>query len=147
MRCIHYKISAILQMKHATGYFVRNNEEMKTCHLHLKHHIQRANYQALVWKQSLKAVQNLPSPNGHGWSSIGGSLVPVLMSKEAAPSGLLELTSCKCKKSACRRMDLCQCKANNLLCTEACYCMAGELCENINTILMMTEVNTVEGIG
>ena len=37
----------------------------------------------------------------------------------AAPGGLLELTSCRCKKSGYRKVHLYQCKANDLICTDA----------------------------
>ena len=108
----------------------KRNENLPPTSNSLQHHIQRANYQALVWKLSLKAVQNLPSPNGQGWNIISGALSPVLMTREPAPSALLALTSCRCQKSACNKDHLCQCKANNLVCTEACLCMASEWCEN-----------------
>lgn len=84
-------------------------------------------------------MQNLPSPNGHGWQIQDGTLVPLLMSKEPAPAAILELTACKCKKSACRRSDICQCKAIGLVCTEACLCMAGESCENVQNTEYMND--------
>ncbi|KAK3734694.1 hypothetical protein QZH41_002113 [Actinostola sp. cb2023] len=33
----------------------------------LSQHLNRANYQAFVWRRSLDAMQELPSPEGHGW--------------------------------------------------------------------------------
>ena len=34
-------------------------------------HIQRANYQAAIWKCSTCHIINAPSPSGHGWSIDG----------------------------------------------------------------------------
>lgn len=97
----------------------------------LYHHIERANYQAYVWKTSTNPLQQLPSPVDNGWiDAERGSLDPKLMSQDPAPKGLLELTRCKCNKSACRRDDLCPCKANQMPCTEACLCMNDETCQN-----------------
>ena len=95
----------------------------------LLHHTKRANYQALVWKQALNAVQDLPPPAEHGWMCTDAFLTPVLMTKDPAPSGLVEVTLCKCKKSLCSRRDV-ACKKNKLPCTEACACMAGEDCQS-----------------
>ena len=50
----------------------------------LHHHIERCNYQALVWKRALDAVQALPTPSGHGWELQGENLEVLLMSKEPA---------------------------------------------------------------
>ena len=52
------------------------------------------------------------------------------MTKDPAPKGLLELTTCRCAKSFCRRDDLCPCKAHEMPCTEACLCMNDESCQN-----------------
>ena len=77
----------------------------------LHHHIERSNYQAFVWKHSLQAIQALPSPAGNGWELQDEHLEVLLMSKEPAPQGLLELTVCKCKKYGCKRSEVCPCKA------------------------------------
>ncbi|KAK3743286.1 hypothetical protein QZH41_017324 [Actinostola sp. cb2023] len=99
----------------------------------LQQHIQRANYQACVWRRSLTAMQNLPQPEGHGWEMEDGVLQPVLMTKEPAPKSLLELTTCHCKKSECRTN--CSCNNTGLACTEACVCMADEtVCKNPNSL-------------
>ncbi|KAK3746853.1 hypothetical protein QZH41_000042 [Actinostola sp. cb2023] len=63
----------------------------------LRQHMNRASYQAYVWRCSLDAMQDLPSPEGHGWETDeDGTLKPVLMTKDPAPSSLLELTTCHC---------------------------------------------------
>jgi hypothetical protein len=96
----------------------------------LHFHISRANYQCLIWKRSLDAQQRLPEPDGNGWQITDDGLQPLLMSKDPAPTGLLELISCKCQKSACQRIHACACKRNDMPCTEACLCMGGEGCRN-----------------
>ena len=127
-----------------TRYFLfrqkqKQNENLPPTSNSLGHHIERANFQAYIWKKSLCAIQNLPSPAGHGWELVSGILKPLLISKAPAPTAILELISCKCKKSAWRRNDLCRCKANGLICTEACFCMADEQCENIQTQVYSTD--------
>ena len=70
----------------------QHNENLPPTSDSLQHHIDRSNYQALVWKRALEAKQQLPAPNGNGWIFKDGLLEPVLMSKDPAPKGLLELT-------------------------------------------------------
>ena len=107
-----------------TGCSVRENS--------LQLHIQRANYQAMIWKRCLQAFQQLPQPMGNGWEKgDDGSLKPLLMTRDAAPKGLAELTVCKCIKTACKSAS-CVCRVNELSCTEACACMACD-CENPHT--------------
>ena len=108
----------------------QKNESLPPTSDSLSHHINRANYQAYVWKKSLCKEPDLPSPEGNGWEKENGRLIPTLMSKDPAPTSLLELTICKCSRSACKRNDLCQCKANCILCTEACLCKNDENCQN-----------------
>ena len=69
----------------------------------LHQHIKRANYQSFIWKQCLDAKQALPGPEGNGWQASDGLPQPLLMSKNPAPVELVELTTCKCKKSACQK--------------------------------------------
>lgn len=94
----------------------------------LSHHIKRANFQAFVWNRALHPLQNSPSPEGNGWKLDDDKLVPVLMTKSPAPSGITELTTCRCTTSECTRN--CSCRLSNLACTEACLCMADEGCSN-----------------
>ena len=106
----------------------KKSEELPPTCESLAHHIKRANFQTYIWNKALVAMQNLPSPDGHGWTMEGNSLVPVLMTKEHAPKSIVELTACRCKKSACTRN--CSCKLSNLSCTDACLCMVDEECQN-----------------
>ena len=100
----------------------------------LQLHIQRANYQAMIWRRCFQAFQQLPQPVGNGWEKEDdGCLKPLLMTKDAAPKGLAELIVCKCTKTACKSAS-CLCKVNLLSCTEACSCLASD-CENPYTSL------------
>ena len=69
----------------------QKNESLPPTFYSLYHHIERANYQTMVRKSCLEAVQDLPSPVGNGWAYSGEVLEPVLMSKEPAPKAILEL--------------------------------------------------------
>ena len=101
----------------------KKSEELPPTSESLSHHIKRANIQVHIWNKALVAMQNLPSPDGCGWKMEGDNLVPVLMTKN-----IVELTACRCKKSACRRN--CSCKLSNLPCKDACLCMVDDECQN-----------------
>ena len=94
----------------------------------LSHHIKRANFQAFVWNRALVTLQNIPSPDEHGWKLKNGKLFPVLMTRSPAPEGMTELTTCRCTTSECKRS--CSCRKSNLPGREACLCMADEGCCN-----------------
>ena len=105
------------------------NEALPPTSDSLKQHLERACYQTRIWRGALVAMQDLGSPIGHGWE-VGedGTLRPLLMSQAAAPSSVVELTTCNCDKSHCK--GNCSCSNNGLSCTEACACMADESCRN-----------------
>lgn len=106
------------------------NESLPPTTDSLRQHIDRANYQTGVWKRTLEAMVDMPPPVSNGWTLTDGHLEPTLMCKDPAPLGLLELTPCKCEKSACKRTAYCVCKANELPCTESCQCMGDDECQN-----------------
>ena len=108
-------------------------------------HIKRANYQEYIWRRALEATQELPSPNNNGWTIQDDMLQPVLMTKDPAPHALLELSFCRCKKSACRRAD-CSCKINNLGCTDGCLCSNSESCENSRSTLYTSHDESDENL-
>ena len=91
-------------------------------------HVKRANYQAFIWNRALAPLQEIPSPEGKGWKLDNGDLVPVLMTKSPAPSGITELTRCRCTTSGCTRN--CSCNSSNPACTEASLCIAVDKCCN-----------------
>ena len=100
----------------------------------LLQHLKRVNYQTLVWRKALSAIQHLPQPESNGWVREDSSLKPVYMTKEPAPSSLLELTTCTCH-SGCQ--SNCSCNNTGLSCSEACYCMASsDMCRNPHGVLL-----------
>ena len=62
----------------------------------LRKHIQRANYQTAVWRNSLVGEPQIPSPNEHGWIVTGEEITVYWMEQPAAPKALLELIICGC---------------------------------------------------
>ncbi len=61
-------------------------------------HLQRANYQTFIWKQSLKPQMVIPSPIQHGWTLKDNVLTPVYITIPPVPISVLELTTCKLYK-------------------------------------------------
>lgn len=96
----------------------QRNEGLPPTSNSIQHHIERANYQTMVWKKCLRLMRGLPSPLGNGWQMCDNNVImPLLMTKEAAPVGIMELTSCKCEKSSCRSSHHCICRKNEMPCT------------------------------
>ena len=94
------------------------NENLPPTHDSLTMHLKHVNFQSMVCVRCLQPKQNLPSVSGNGWYVKDSDLETVLMNKEPAPKGLIELTACSCKKSAygtracsCRQNELCSCMA------------------------------------
>ena len=104
----------------------------------LLQHLKRSNYQAFVWRHALEAMQDLEPPGCHRWVRDGELLAPLLITKAPAPESLLELTTCKCKTSAC--LQNCSCNNTGLACTEGCYCIADdEACKNPHGLTCSSE--------
>ena len=101
------------------------NENLSPTHDRLTMHLKRVNFQSMVWVRCLQPKQNLPSVSGNGWYVKDSDIETVLMNKEPALKGLIELIACSCKKSACGTRA-CTCRQNKL-----CSCMAGESCLNL----------------
>ena len=93
---------------------VEETQEMKTTHL-----IDRM---AIVKMMKGGGAQDLPDPQCSGWKEEDGVLCPVLMTNDPAPQGIIELTTCMCKKSLCQ--SSCSCANNGLCSTKACFYMA-----------------------
>ena len=92
-------------------------------------HIQRAHYQAAVWRQAHLAYPTIPNPEGMGWKMEEGTLKPMLMLLSPVPESCKEVQACKCK-TGCKTLR-CRCKKANLNCTRDCTCNHGnELCDN-----------------
>jgi hypothetical protein len=89
---------------------------------------QRTCYQAAVWKRSLQADPQCPSPVGKGWIMETQDGVEILspdwMDGQPAPVAVLQLLACKCRKLC--QAPTCQCLTNGLHCTDMCK-------HNVNT--------------
>ena len=98
-----------------------DSNQLPPCRDCLHKHLLRANYQAAVWRRCLEAKPTIPSPDGHGWtvtsSSTGYSVTIDWMDGLPAPSAVLELLSCQCKKVC---SSGCPCVENQLKCTDMC---------------------------
>lgn len=104
------------------------SEQLPPCQDCLYLHAARANYQAAIWHRALQADPQVPSPlECKGWSlDDNGELIITWMTGAPAPDVVLELLSCKCKKSC--KVPSCQCLVNGLPCTQACFLQE---CENM----------------
>ena len=79
-------------------------------------HLQRANYQAAVWKQSTSCSIDAPSPVNHGWKL------------NCAPDALLANCNCKCKIGCTTKQ--CSCKKALNTCNDMCQCIDCTNCKN-----------------
>ena len=75
----------------------------------LLQHIQRASYQAAIWKRAIVPIIDTPSPTNHGWNiDEEGNIGVLWMTKKCAPDVLLKDCNCKCK-TGCSTLR-CSCK-------------------------------------
>jgi hypothetical protein len=95
----------------------------------LLQHVQRANYQALVWKNATKPFSQIGCPSEHGWELVNELFLQIMTKNSAAPCAILELTKCNCRKGCLN--NLCSCRQHELICTELCGCFLYE-CANSN---------------
>ena len=63
----------------------------------MRWHIERAHYQAMIWKQAHVPHPTLPLPESSGWTNLNGKLVPKLMSLVPVPQSCDEMVNCGCK--------------------------------------------------
>ena len=103
------------------------SHQLPPCQDTLNKHIQRANYQASIWKTALEAYSDIPSPVGHGWFIDGSDIMIDWMDALPAPLAVLELLSCRCTTKCSN--NRCACFQNKLQCTDACGCDKNT-CEN-----------------
>ena len=103
--------------------------------LSLLSHCKRANYQCAIWKRSLEASSQVPSPVGSGWCMEGEDLAIDWAEGLPAPQAVMELLSCDCKKECVQ--ESCTCIQNGLKCTNLSIC-ASWLLVQINHQKMMT---------
>ena len=103
-------------------------EALPACQSSLRLHVARTNYQAAIWRSSLFACPDIPSPHGHGWNVDNGVINFVLLGSKPAPEEVLELLPCSCKR-ACSLQSCCCLKAG-LKCTDMCSLQ----CDNMASI-------------
>ena len=63
--------------------------------LHL--HLDRANYQAFIWKKAVEPKPDCPLPTDHGWVMESGKLKPKMTRLDRIPKNCAELVTCSCK--------------------------------------------------
>ena len=100
--------------------------QLPPTHAALQKHLQRANYQAYVWKHALDARILSQGPDGQGWRVRREELEIDWTDIAPAPESLMELVCCGCRGMCETRR--CSCVKNELHCTDACSC--GEECVN-----------------
>ena len=94
-----------------------------------KYHIQRANYQSLIWREACNPNPVIPSPTDSGWKLVDDVLSPILTSLPPIPKACKELVQCGCTNGCIS--NNCSCRKWNLQCTEACKCCDCEIpCRN-----------------
>ena len=87
----------------------------------VKQHSFKVYHQVQEWRGT-----NLP-PTDWGWKLVQGSLLPVISLKEPAPSHLLQLMSCKCKRNCSKK---CECATSGFQCSAMCGQCRGIACAN-----------------
>lgn len=102
-------------------------------------HYRRANYQCAIHRSSLERYIDVPSPADHGWKVEDGKVSIKWMNRGSYPPELLQIDSCKCKKSKCET-NQCACRRAGLSCTDLCACI-----DCANTIQTLQEVELQNG--
>ena len=85
-------------------------------------HIKRANYQTVVWNQSLSPYMDIQSSNGNGWILYGEDKI-LWMILPAAPDSVLQIVKCTSKKGCTSQwcsFSKAQLKCNGLYSCENC---------------------------
>ena len=90
------------------------------------YHSLRVHLQILKWND-LNDTRNDQAIDW-GWKREKSHLIPVMTDKEPAPSDILKIIRCRCKRSC---TTMCSCKKNGLKCVKACLNCQGESCDNI----------------
>ena len=91
-------------------------------------HCKRVAYVTEIVKKFLDAASITPTPNGNGWIvNEDEELELQWMLRDPAPTEVLALLSCACKKSKCSS-NACICRSHGLKCSELCRCC--DECQN-----------------
>ena len=99
----------------------------------LTEHIKRAHYMALIFKRNLQSIQDLPSPDLYGWryDEDRGVYEPIMTLILPAPSAIINLVKCNCKKGC--SLKGCSCRKSFIGCTELCGCIDYS-CQNLYNV-------------
>jgi hypothetical protein len=127
--CSMYSTNSHITMINELRYhlFCAKNGEIEShqlppCQDSLKKHIQRANYQAAIWKRSLENDPGTLTPIGRGWKYVkvnGEEQLEIdWMDSQPAPQAVLDLLACTCTKIC--KLPKCICLSNNMKCTDMC---------------------------
>ena len=81
----------------------KKNEMLPSTTDWLLQHLEHLYNQAFGWSRALEAMQDLGSPEGHGWMRDGELLILLPITNAPAPVSLLELMTCKYKTSTCQQ--------------------------------------------
>ena len=81
----------------------QKNEMLPSTTDWLLQHLEHLYNQAFGWSRALEAMQDLGSPEGHGWMRDGELLILLPITNAPAPVSLLELMTCKYKTSTCQQ--------------------------------------------
>ena len=103
-------------------------DALPPCKATLSLHINRANYQAAIWRRATMSLPVVPPPSNHGWIIDNDTDVISVrwLKTKPAPEEILDLLSCICKK--CCKVDSCYCMQSGLECTDLCLTE----CNNMN---------------
>ena len=84
-------------------------DALPPCKATLSLHINRANYQAAIWRRATMSLPVIPPPSNHGWIIDNDTDVISVrwLKTKPAPEEILDLLSCICKK--CCKVDSCCC--------------------------------------
>ena len=85
------------------------------------------------WATAGEALSDVRDPLEYGWEGNNGDYIPATTANAFAPSFLVNLISCNCKKY-CKISCSCQSIGQN--CRVMCEC--NEFCQNIDTALPRT---------
>ena len=67
----------------------------------LLQHTKRSHFQASIWSKCLQTVQNVPSPDTHGWKLCNDKWIPRWSNSMEASKVCKELLQCHCKALYC----------------------------------------------
>ena len=97
------------------------SHQLPPCRDCLEKHVQRANYQAAIWRRCLEQNLKVPSPVGRGWKVEKEGVEQLLvhwMDGQPVPQAVLDLLACNCTRKC--SLPKCVCLSNGLKRTDMC---------------------------